>query len=311
MRILVTGGTGFVGHNLCGALLDRGYDVTAIGLRRHPRQPLSHNRYRYLSADASREGPWQAEAGRADAVVNLAGKTIFKRWSGAYKREIYDSRVLTTRHVVEALKPGTVLLSASAVGYYGDRGDDVLTEDQPPGGDFLAGVSRDWEAEALKGADRGVRVVVMRFGVVLGRGGGAMERMLPAFRLFMGGPLGKGSQWMPWIHLTDLIQAMFFLMAGPRQEGVYNLCAPHPVTSRELAETLGRVLRRPARLAAPAFMLRTLLGEVASMMMASQRVIPRRLLEEGFTFRFPRIAEALQDLVQGPARKGETAHGQS
>lgn len=297
MQVLVTGGTGFVGRSLCGALLEKGHSVTAIGLRRYPRQPISNDRFKYLSANTSRSGSWQAEVGLADVVVNLAGNTIFKRWSPAYKQEIYNSRVLTTRHVTDAVKAGAVLLSTSAVGYYGDRGDDVLTEDQPPGDDFLAGISRDWEAEALKAAEKSARVAVMRFGVVLGRHGGAMQRMLPAFRFFMGGPLGKGSQWMPWIHMADLVAAIFFLMENPEMEGVFNLCAPHPVTSRELADTLGRVLKRPARMPAPAFMLRTLMGEVSAMMMASQRVIPRRLLDHGFVFRFPQIRAALKDLV--------------
>ena len=297
MRVLVTGGTGFVGRNLCGTLLDKAHEVTAVGLRRHPRRPIAHDRYRYLSADTSRPGSWQAEVGLADVVVNLAGKTILKRWTPAYRQEIYNSRVLTTRHVADAVTPGTVLLSTSAVGFYGDRGDDVLTESEPPGDDFLAEVSQDWEAQARKAADNGVRVVILRFGVVLGRHGGAMERMLPAFRLFMGGPLGKGFQWMPWIHMADLIGAISFLMESPDQAGVFNLCAPHPVTSRELATSLGRVLKRPARIAAPAFMLRTFMGEVASTMMASQRVIPRRLLDQGFAFKFPRIEAALKDLV--------------
>ncbi len=304
MRILVTGGTGFVGRHVCIALLEKGHEVTAIGLRRNPAQAVSHERYRYRSADTSRPGAWQVEAERADLVVNLAGRTILKRWVPAYKRVIRDSRVRTTRHVAQRLRPGAVLLSTSAVGYYGDRGDDVLTEDEPPGDDFLAGVSREWEAAALDAAGRGVRVAVMRFGVVLGSGGGAMERMLPAFRLFMGGPLGKGTQWMPWIHMHDLVRAVFFLMEGAQRRGVFNFCAPYPVTSRELAEALGRVLRRPSRMPAPTFMLRTLMGEVASTMLASQRVVPRRLLEEGFRFRFARIDEALRDLVQTTDQKG-------
>ena len=309
MRIVITGGTGFVGGNLCRALLAKGHEVVAIGSRRPCRQPVGGGRFHCLTADTRYPGPWQDAVRRADVVVNLAGRTVFKRWTAAYKREIYDSRVLTTRHVVDAVKAGTVLLSTSAVGYYGDRGDDVLTEDEPPGNDFLAVVSRDWEVEALKAADKGARVAVMRFGVVLGRGGGAVERMLPAFRLFVGGPLGSGRQWMAWIHISDLLGALLFLMEDGRREGVFNLCAPHPVTSRELADTMGRLLRRPSRLPAPAFMLRAVLGEAASVLTASQRAVPHRLCDRGFAFRFARIGQALEHLIaNSPETDGET-HG--
>ncbi len=302
MRILVTGGLGFVGRHLSRTLLESGHKVTAVGLRAFP-ELIDHPDFRYLSADTSRAGPWQAEVQRATAVVNLAGKTIFKRWSPSYKQQIADSRVKTTHNIVEAMEPGQVLLSTSAVGYYGDRGDDILAEDEPPGKDFLAGVSRQWEAAALAAADRRVRVAVMRFGIVMGAGGGAMQKMLPAFRLFVGGPVGKGRQWVPWIHISDLVGAILFLLNHDDAAGVYNLCSPGPARSRDLAAALGRVLNRPSKMPAPSFMLRAIMGEVADVMMASQRAVPRRLMEAGFDFAFPQVESALRDIVEDLGEK--------
>jgi uncharacterized protein (TIGR01777 family) len=208
MKILVTGGTGFVGKDLIRFLIDNGHRVTATGLR--PTQNLiRHDHFRYISADTSRPGPWQEKLADTDAVFNLAGRTIFKRWSKSYKQEIYDSRILTTRNLVEALpqKDGVIFCSTSAVGYYGDGGDNILSEEAAKGEGFLAHVSTDWEAAAMEAKAKGARVVILRFGIVLGTGGGALAKMIPAFQSFAGGPLGNGKQWFPWIHMKYLLAA--------------------------------------------------------------------------------------------------------
>ena len=234
-----------------------------------------------------------------DAVVNLAGKSIFRRWSKSYKKEIYDSRILTTRNVVDALPTdrSVTLCSASGAGYYGNRGDDLLKEDEKAGDDFLASVSVDWEAEAFKGSDKGVRVAVMRFGVVLGKGGGALAKMIPAFKSLVGGPIGSGTQWFPWMHLTDLMAAMLFIFKHPQVSGPLNFCAPNPVRNRGLAKTLGEVLGRPAIMPAPAFMIRMVLGEFGNVLLDSQHTIPDKLLTYGFEFQYPDIRSALKEVI--------------
>ncbi|MGD8990595.1 MAG: TIGR01777 family oxidoreductase [Desulfobacterales bacterium] len=298
MKILITGGPGFIGTNLSEYLLAGGHSVVAVG-RAANQKRTSADRYHYISADTTRSGGWQKALGDVDLVVNLAGKSIFKRWNDRYKREIYDSRILTTRNVVEALPADqtVVLCSASGAGYYGNRGDDVLKEDEKPGDDFLASVSIDWEAEASKAAQKGVRVALMRFGVILGKGGGALAKMIPAFKSFVGGPIGSGSQWFPWMHLTDLMAAILFIAEQPGIDGPLNFCAPNPVTNRELANTLGDVLGRPAFMPAPAFMIRTVLGEFGNVLLDSQRTIPDKLLSHGFKFQYPDIKSAIQAVV--------------
>ena len=195
MKIVITGGTGFVGTQLCRYCLEAGHEVTAIGSR-PVFNGIGHSSFRYLADDTTRSGDWEAHIGSADLIYNLAGRNIFQRWTAAYKRQIYDSRILTTRNLVDALptQGGATLVSTSAVGYYGSGGDTELTEDAPRGDDFLAALARDWEAEAQKASARGIRVVIARFGIVLGRRGGALAKMVPAFRAFMGGPLGSGRQ---------------------------------------------------------------------------------------------------------------------
>ena len=298
MNIVLTGGTGFVGTHLCRACLEAGHDVTAIGSR-PTFDRIAHPHFDYLSADTTRSGPWQERLARADRIYNLAGRTIFQRWSSGYKQQIYDSRVLTTHNLVAALPAATTatLISASAVGYYGSRGDTELTEEAPNGDDFLAALARDWEIEAIKAGDKGARVVTVRFGIVLGREGGALAKMLPAFRSFMGGPLGTGRQWFPWIHIQDLVAALQFLGDRGDLKGPFNLCAPHAITNAQMAAALGRALERPARLAMPAFMLKLSMGrELADVLLGSQRTLPTRLLAAGFTFGFDRIEAALADL---------------
>lgn len=294
MHILITGGTGFVGRRLSRFFLDRGHAVTTLG--RSTRHPWDGEKgFRHLAADTTQEGPWQEAVAGSQAVINLAGATIFRRWTASAKKEIYDSRVLTTRHLVAALGApcNGFLFSASGVGYYGDRGDQPLTEDAAPGSDFLARLSVDWEAEALAAATKGARVAIGRFGVILHPDGGALPKMLPAFRMGAGGPLGSGRQYFPWIHLEDVVAAIDFLFQNEGTRGVFNFCGPEAVTNRELARTLGRLLHRPALLPAPALMMRLALGEASGVLLGSQRSVPRRLRESGFEFRYPTIEAAL------------------
>ena len=301
MNIFIVGGAGFIGSHLCSYLLQRGHTVTALGTTPHWRH-ATHPHFNYISADATQPGAWQQVITDMDAVVNLAGKTIFKRWNEAYKQQIYDSRILTTRNIVDALAGGSrcVLCNTSAVGYYGDRRDEILTETATPGTGFMADIAKDWEKEALAATGKGARVVVMRFGIVLGRDGGALAQMLPAFRMFVGGPLGNGRQWFPWIHLRDLLSAIEHLLETPSLSGPFNLSAPNPVRNRQLAATMGALLARPSFLPAPRSLLRLALGEVGKVLVESQRAVPENLLNSGFTFRFPEIETALSDLVTAP-----------
>jgi len=298
MKILVTGASGFVGTHLTGFLLNRKHEV--VGLARSLRNKgFSHSKYRFIAADTAQPGPWQEALADVDAVVNLAGRSIFGRWNEAVKTEIRESRILTTRHLVQGLPSGkpVVLISASGVGFYGNRGDEVLTEDAPAGDDYLAGLSKDWEGEALAATAKGARVVLARLGVVLGKGGGAMAQMIPAFKSFLGGPIGNGRQWFPWIHLEDLSAAMLFLLERPEISGPVNLCAPDPVTNRDFAGALGRALKRPALMPAPAFMVRMALGEFADVLLGSQRAVPKKLQQHHFGFRYPDIQSAVNAVV--------------
>lgn len=298
MEIVVTGGLGFVGSHLTQALLDAGHGVTVIGLR--ARQNLfSHENFQYVSADLTRPGPWQEVLTGAEVVVNLAGKSIFRRWTQSFKRQIFDSRILTTRNVVDALpcESSVTLCSTSAVGYYGDRAEERLTEEAGAGSGFLAEVARAWEAAAFEAQEKGIRVAAMRFGIVLGKNGGAMAQMVPMFRRRLGGTLGDGKQWMPWIHVADLVSAVLFVIENKEVHGVLNFCAPDPVRNRDFVTLLASVLNRPAVLPAPAMMLRAVMGEMASVLLGSQRVLPRRLLHCGFHFKYPELARAFGDLV--------------
>ncbi len=304
MKIFVTGGTGFVGANLCETLLKKGHSVILTGTRR--RHPLTgRENVRYIRADTTQPGDWQEAVQEADAAVNLAGRTIFHLWTKSYKKKIYDSRILTTRNLADAVpadasKPFT-LISASAAGFYGDRGDDPLTERAANGDDFLAGVCRDWEAEAFKAQDKGARVAATRFGVVLGKNGGALKKMIPAFKLFAGGPLGDGKQWFPWIHLDDLIAGIMFCLDHPDIQGPVNFCAPTPVRNRHFAKMLAGLLKRPAFMPAPAFMIRLAVGEFGDALLGSQRAVPEKLQDAGFSFTYPDIRSALSQVLGRPA----------
>jgi len=299
MKILITGGLGFVGTQLSIRLLEKGHAVTVVDHAPEPR-PYTPDAVTYVAADTTREGPWQDHASQQDVVVNLAGASIFGRWNKKTKRLISDTRILTTKHVAAAMSGGknAVLCSTSAVGYYGFHGDEELTEKDGAGDDFLAGVCVDWEKEARKASEKGVRVVLTRFGIVLGKTGGALGQMLPAFKKFVGGPLGSGKQWFSWVHMEDLLRAFVFVLDHDAIEGPVNFCAPNPVRNKDLAKALGKVLSRPSFVKTPALALRLALGEFGSVLLEGQKVLPARLLEHGFQFQYPEIEEALQALLK-------------
>lgn len=299
MNYLITGGLGFVGRNLCRHFLDAGHQVTATGRSKNP-SLIDHPAFNYISADTAKTGKWQEMVKDQDVVINLAGKNIFTRWTEKSKRTIYDSRILTTRNLVEAISENQpiTLLSTSAVGYYGDGKDALLREDSPPGDDFLASLSVDWEQEALKAESKGARVALTRFGIVLGKNGGALSKMIPAFRFFLGGPLGSGNQWFPWIHMQDLVQAFAFVIDRPDITGALNFCSPHPVRNRKLASVLGDVLNRPAKIRVPAVIITAVMGEFGKALLASQQVVPQRLEKFGFDFTYPDLKDALTEIIQ-------------
>jgi uncharacterized protein (TIGR01777 family) len=297
VNVFVTGATGLIGRALCGALARRGDVVTALtrsadAARRLPSGVTA------VEGDPTVPGAWQDVLARADACVNLAGEPLDARWNEERKRRFRSSRVDATRNVAAVLRergPG-VLLSASAVGYYGDRGDEVLDEDAAPGGDFLAGLCRDWE-QAASGAAGRARVVLLRTGLVLAREGGALPRMARPFRLFAGGPLGDGTAWQPWIHLADVVGIALLALGDDRAIGPVNAVGPEPVRNRELARAIGRALSRPSLLPAPAAAIRLAVGEMAEVVLASQRVVPRRAVALGYGFRFPEVGAAVRELL--------------
>ena len=298
MKITITGASGFVGKHLTRAMIEQGYAVTAMG--RSLRSPFTrHDSLTWVPADTTRPGPWQDHIAAADIVINLTGKSVFGYWTDRRKAEIYKSRIETTKNITAALSRDrkTVLLSTSAIGYYGDRGEDELTETEGPGDDFLASVCMDWEKAALAATEKGCRVVCMRFGVVLGSDGGALKQMRMAFRSFAGGPLGSGTHWFPWIHMDDLVAAIGFVMESPDLSGAVNFCAPQAVRQKTFAQQLGQAMGRPARMPAPAFMLKIVMGEMSRALMSSQKAVPAVLKSRGFRFRFPELVPALADLL--------------
>ncbi len=296
MRVLITGATGFIGKPLVGRLVQQGHEIVA--LVRSPEKAKSQLAVpcRFHRWDAAEPVPAEATEG-IDAVFHLAGEGIAdKRWTEARKKQLRDSRVEGTRRLAVALAEGGAkpkVISASAVGYYGDTGERVVDETTPAGEGFLAELCRDWEAAWAPLPSE--KVTIVRFGVVLGRGGGALEKMLPVFNLGLGGPLGSGDQYLSWIHLDDLVSLLSWALTAP-VSGVLNGTSPEPVTNREFSETLAAALKKPCFFRTPAFAVRVAMGESAEVVLGGSRVLPRRTVEKGFQFTRPTLKQALDDL---------------
>ena len=291
MKIVIAGGTGFIGEPLVVELQKLG-EVVVLS-----RNPSKVRRGRGVAWDARTQGPWSEEIREAEIVVNLAGDSIGEgRWTASKKRRLRESRIDATRALVDAMsaapRSGRTFVSMSAIGFFGDRGDEILDESSPPGDDFLARLCSDWEMEARKA--EGTRVVIPRCGVVLEKGGGALPPLAMPIRLFVGGKLGSGNQWMSWVHRADVIRFIRWAIEGG-VEGVFNVTAPNPVTNREMTRELAAVLRRPAIFTVPSFALRLIVGEMAdALLLTSQRVIPRRASIEQFVFEHRELRGALR-----------------
>ncbi|MBD2249743.1 TIGR01777 family oxidoreductase [Nostoc parmelioides] len=306
MKVAITGATGFVGTRLVQRLHKEGHQIIVLtrnttSARRHfPAQTFAN--VEIVAYTPTTSGAWQDVIAGCDGVVNLAGEPIAEaRWTPEHKREILNSRQLGTQKIVEAIakanpKP-TVLVNASAIGYYGTSETTTFDENSPSGRDFLAQVCQAWEAEAQKVKESGVRLVILRLGIVLGLGG-ALGKMITPFKLYAGGPIGSGRQWFSWIHIDDLVNLIVQALTNPQLEGVYNATAPNPVRMNDLSQTMGQVMNRPSWLPVPGFAIEALLGDGAIVVLEGQQVLPKRALETGIKYQYPNLQPALQEILQ-------------
>lgn len=304
MKIAITGATGFVGSRLVEKLKAEGYQLLILtrNLEKAKRVFLgsAFPNLEIVQYNSTKSGDWQKSISGCDAVVNLAGEPIAERWTTAHKQAILASRELGTRKIVEAIsqanpKP-SVLINPSAIGYYGSSETATFDETSSPGNDFLAQVCQKWESEAQKVKDYGVRLVILRFGIILGNGG-ALAKMIPPFQIFAGGPLGNGRQWFSWIHREDLVNLILESLKRSDIEGTFNATSPNPVRMNELCQTLGEVLHRPSWLPVPDFALEFLLGEASKVILEGQQVLPKATLAKGFQYQYPTLKTALTDII--------------
>lgn len=306
MKVAVAGATGFVGQRLVQRLQAEGHQVIALTRNlEQARQVFSaaNHSLEIVAYTPTESGDWQQSIAGCEAVVNLAGEPIAeKRWTLEEKTIILSSRQLVTRKLVEAMQQSNpkpvVLVNASAIGYYGTSETAVFDETSGPGDDFLAEVCQTWEAEANQVKQAGVRVVILRLGIVLDKDGGALAKMLPAFRLFAGGPIGSGKQWFSWIHRDDVVDLILYALTHPEMAGVFNATAPTPVHMADLSHTLGQVLKRPSWLPVPGFALEIMLGDGAKVVLEGQQVLPKHTQEAGFQFRYPTLEQALEQILK-------------
>ncbi|MBD2694874.1 TIGR01777 family oxidoreductase [Anabaena catenula] len=306
MKVAITGATGFVGSRLVKRLQDEGHRVLVFsrnaGFAHKVFPSQAFPNLEILAYTPGVSGAWQDAIAGCDGVVNLAGEPIAEeRWTPERKQKILNSRKLGTQKIVEAIAKAnpqpTVLVNASAIGYYGTSETGTFDENSPSGRDFLAQVCQEWEAEAQKVKDAGVRLVILRFGIVLGNGG-ALGKMITPFKLFAGGPIGSGRQWFSWIHIDDIVNLILQALTKPEMEGIYNATAPKPVRMTELSTTMGQVMNRPSWLPVPSFALEAMLGDGAVVVLEGQQVLPKRTLTSGFEFKYPNLPAALTQILE-------------
>lgn len=306
MRVFLTGGTGLVGTRIVKKLVERGDQPVVLTRNANKAQKTFGSGVEIVEGNPKEAGEWVHIASGCEGAINLAGANLFdKRWNDSFKQEMRESRLLTTEHLVQAMaaQPSATgkakaLVSTSAIGYYGPQEEEELTEDNPPGSDYMAKLCLDWEKQAMEASEKGVRVTLPRVGIVLDKEGGALATLWTPFKLGIGGKVGSGKQWMSWIHHEDLTNLYLFLLDNENAQGPYNATAPNPVRNKEFTKALGRAMKRPTILPVPAFMLRLALGEVADVVAKGQRVLPKKALDQGFSFQFPQIEEALLDIVR-------------
>lgn len=294
MKVIITGGSGFIGQKLTAALLEKGYHLTILD-HHPPKQPVE-----FVKIDLAGQELPEALFKDVEAIIHLAGKNIFGRWNASVKKAIYESRISGTRGLVSSLKklsqrPKT-LISASAVGFYGERGEAELDEASAPGTDFLASVCVDWEKEAREAESLGLRTVQVRTAPVMGHGG-LLSKMLPIYKLGLGGPIGNGQQWFPWVHMEDIVNIYLFALTQENIRGPVNACSPQQIRNKEFSDTLARVINRPAFLRLPLWALKLRFSDLAEAIAASQKVYPRKLQEAGYIFLFPDMRQALENIL--------------
>jgi uncharacterized protein (TIGR01777 family) len=303
MRIIITGATGLIGKKLANALMDRG-DVVIIFSRDAERaKSLFPNAMECVEWNFRRPDLWKSKLENTDAVIHLAGINLFsKRWNGSFKKAVLESREVSTKNLVEAIKSCAnkpeVFISASGIGYYGDCGETVLDEKSPKGNDFPANVCGVWESESVNVETSGVRSVQVRTGLVLSTEDGALKQMLPAFKFFIGGPLGNGKQWSSWLHIDDIVGIYLHAIDNKKLSGAVNAATSNPVRLKEFAQTLGKVLKRPSLFPVPKFILKIVVGEAAEVVTASQRIDASKILYSGYKFKFENLEDALIDLLR-------------
>jgi uncharacterized protein (TIGR01777 family) len=303
MKIIVTGGSGFIGKALIPRLVAEGHEV--VLLTRNPPEARSKvdQRVNFVQWDGKTSDSWESHVDGADAVLNFAGEPLdAKRWSTGQKKRIIDSRVDATTAIVNAIRKASrrpsVLVNASGVGYYGPVETGEITEEHSRGSDFLSETTSQWETAARAAEPLGVRTVILRTAVVLGDGGGALRKLLIPFRLFVGGALGSGRQWFPWIHRDDLVGVILFVLQDKSVSGSVNAVAPESVTMKEFCSALGRVMHRPSWAPVPSFLLKMVLGEMSVMVLTGQRAVPKALQRHEYTFKFPNLSSALSDILR-------------